>query len=78
MHRDALKGYRDGTMTETEVAKAMQDMVAAETDKKLALFRPTNSVLGGAVKQVVAHLTEAPANWCGLFYSFRKVMRGSI
>ena len=53
-------------MTEMEVAEAMQAMMAAETDKKLAHFRPTTSSgFGGAVKRVVAHLTEAPANWYG-------------
>ena len=58
LRRDMLKSYRDGTMTEIEVAKAMENMMAAEADTK-------SSVFGGAVKKVVAHLTEAPTNWYG-------------
>ena len=64
--RGALKGYRDGTMTETELATAMQDMMAAEADKKFAQPTHTTSrIFGNAVKTVAAHLTEAPTNWCG-------------
>ena len=60
--RVALKGLRDGSVTEREAAKALQAMVAAETDGKIADAMGHGAV-DKAIKKVVAHLTEAPTNW---------------
>eukprot|EP01046_Picozoa_sp_COSAG06_P013604 COSAG06_NODE_827_length_12062_cov_46.356182_2_plen_446_part_00 len=55
----ALAGLRDGSVTEAEAMAAMQRMVDARIDARLA----RNGGLEGTIKHICAHLTEAPTNW---------------
>ena len=71
----ALSGLRDGTVSEAEAALTIERLVERLVDSRAEAKLQAAGVRGSTVERYImsamAHLSEAPTNWCATRYRYQ-------
>jgi hypothetical protein len=72
----ALCGLRDGTVSEAEAALTIERLMDSRAEAKLQAAGVRGSTVERYIMSAMAHLSEAPTNWCATRNRYQQARRG--